>query len=76
MLEESSNGSAWRYEVEYACGARCAGRAQVLALDSAHAHRVLVAHRTCSPPAALAWPALCGASVACRVPSANAWLVV
>ncbi|XP_026318390.1 uncharacterized protein LOC113229112 [Hyposmocoma kahamanoa] len=59
VLEESSNGSAWRYEVEYACGERCSGRARVLALDSAHAHRIFVAHRTCSPPPALPWPALC-----------------
>lgn len=68
VLEESSNGSAWRYEVQYTCGARCAGRARVLALDGTREHRVIVAHRACGPPPALPWPLLCGASISCRGP--------
>ncbi|XP_049869225.1 uncharacterized protein LOC126368988 [Pectinophora gossypiella] len=66
--EESGNYSAWRYSVAYRCGARCAGRAAVLALDEhaaapRHAppprYRVLVAHRSCTHVPLLGWPLFC-----------------
>ncbi|KAJ2939244.1 hypothetical protein O0L34_g8556 [Tuta absoluta] len=64
--EESGNFTAWRYAVSYACGARCSGRARVLALDR-HApdvpapseHLVLVAHRACTRPPLPLWPETC-----------------
>ncbi|KAI5631426.1 hypothetical protein NE865_15858 [Phthorimaea operculella] len=69
LEEESSNYTAWRYSVSYSCGARCTGRARVLAVDrrAPHApeheapseHLVLVAHRACTQALLLPWPDTC-----------------
>ncbi|KAM3956960.1 uncharacterized protein ACR2FA_009083 [Aphomia sociella] len=61
--EESSNYTAWRYSVTYECGARCVGRAAVLALEPRHghaaAHRVRVRHSYCTALPLLPWPQFC-----------------
>ncbi|KAG7299110.1 hypothetical protein JYU34_017617 [Plutella xylostella] len=60
LLEsEESNASAWRYAVRYTCGARCSGRATLIAKDLPNAQHVVLSDRRCTHLPLLSWPTYC-----------------